>query len=91
MTPHSILAEVAPFADVPVEVVIELDRRMMRLRDILDLGVGSIIPMTKTAGDCFAKRSKKLDVVLMRLQVGRMYTDQRYSVCGVERDHHSCA
>jgi flagellar motor switch protein FliN/FliY len=32
-------------------VVIELDRRMMRLRDILDLGVGSIIPMTKTAGD----------------------------------------
>jgi flagellar motor switch protein FliN/FliY len=51
MTPHSILAEVAAFADVPVEVVIELDRRMMRLRDILELGVGSIIPMTKTAGD----------------------------------------
>ena len=51
MTPHSILAEVAPFADVPVEVVIELDRRMMRLRDILELCVGSIIPMTKTAGD----------------------------------------
>ena len=51
MTSHSILAEVAPFADVPVEVVIELDRRMMRLRDILDLSVGSIIPMTKSAGD----------------------------------------
>ncbi len=51
MTPPFNLAEVAPFADVPVEVVIELDRRMMRLRDILELGVGSIIPMTKTAGD----------------------------------------
>jgi flagellar motor switch protein FliN/FliY len=51
MTPHSALEVVAPFADVPVEVVIELDRRTMPLRDILDLSVGSIIPMTKTAGD----------------------------------------
>jgi flagellar motor switch protein FliN/FliY len=51
MTPRSVLEEVAPFADVPVEVVIELDRCPMALRDILELGVGSIIPMTKTAGD----------------------------------------
>ena len=58
------LEEVALLADVPVEVEIELDRRMMRLRDILDLAPGSIIPMTKAAGDY-------LDIYVAGAPVGR--------------------
>jgi flagellar motor switch protein FliN/FliY len=45
------LEEAAAFADVPVEVGIELDRRMMQLREILELTAGSVIAMTKSAGD----------------------------------------
>jgi flagellar motor switch protein FliN/FliY len=51
MPVRSGLEEVAHFADVPVEVEIELDRRGMRLREILELAAGSIIPLTKGAGD----------------------------------------
>jgi flagellar motor switch protein FliN/FliY len=51
MPVRSGLEEVAHFADVPVEVEIELDRRKMRLREILELAAGSIIPLTKGAGD----------------------------------------
>jgi flagellar motor switch protein FliN/FliY len=58
------LEEAAPFADVPVEVEIELDRRMMRLREILELATGSIIPLTKTAGDY-------LDIYVGGAPVGR--------------------
>ncbi len=47
----SALEEVAPLADVPVDVQIELDHRGMRLRDILGLEAGSIISFPKTAGD----------------------------------------
>ena len=51
MPGSSALEEIAGFADVPVEIQIELDRRGMRLRDILDLETGSVIPFTKIAGD----------------------------------------
>lgn len=54
----------AAFADVPVAVEIELDRRGMRLRDILELTTGSVIPMTKTAGDY-------LDIYVAGMPVGR--------------------
>jgi flagellar motor switch protein FliN/FliY len=56
--------QVAVLSDVPLEVEIELGRRMMRLRDILDLTAGSIIPMTKTAGDY-------LDIYVAGAPVGR--------------------
>lgn len=45
------LEEIASFADMPVEVQIELDRRGMRLREILELETGSVIAFSKTAGD----------------------------------------
>lgn len=41
----------AAFADVPMEVEIELDRRAMRLREILELDTGSVVCLTKSAGD----------------------------------------
>jgi len=58
------LACAAAFADVPIEVEIELDRRMMRLREILDLTSGSIVAFTKTAGDY-------LDIYVGGAPVGR--------------------
>ncbi len=51
MPAGSSLLEAVVLADVPLEVEIELDRRTMTLREILDLAPGSIIPMTKIAGD----------------------------------------
>lgn len=51
MPASSALEEIASFSDVPLEVRIELDRRGMRLRDILELESGSVIPFPKTAGD----------------------------------------
>jgi len=64
MASRAELEEIALLGDVPVEVEIELDRRMMRLRDILDLTAGSIIPMTKAAGDY-------LDIYVAGAPVGR--------------------
>jgi len=43
--------EIAPLGEVPVEIQIELDRRMMRARDVLRLEEGSIIGTTRSAGE----------------------------------------
>lgn len=48
MTP---LEEVAHLADVPIEVSVELDRRILPIRQILELDVGSVIKMTRSAGE----------------------------------------
>jgi flagellar motor switch protein FliN/FliY len=64
MTARLGLEAVAYFGDVPVEVEIELDRRMMRLREILDLASGSIVAFSKTAGDY-------LDIYVGGAPVGR--------------------
>ena len=48
MTP---MQEIAPIQDVPMEVGVELDRRMLKIREILDLQVGSIIRMERSAGE----------------------------------------
>lgn len=45
------LAVVAPIQDVPIEIGIELDRRMMKMREILELQPGSIIEMYRSAGE----------------------------------------
>jgi flagellar motor switch protein FliN/FliY len=47
----STLEEIASFADMPMEIEIELDHRGIRLRDILELETGSVIAFPKTAGD----------------------------------------
>ena len=48
MTP---LEEIAHLADVPVRLEIELDRKLTRLEEILDWGVGSVIWLTRSAGE----------------------------------------
>lgn len=48
MTP---LEEVAGIQDVPLEICVELDRRFLKIRDILELQEGSIIELTRSAGE----------------------------------------
>ena len=45
------LEQVATLADVPMAVDIELDRRILSLREVLELEVGSVIKMTRSAGE----------------------------------------
>jgi flagellar motor switch protein FliN/FliY len=45
------LNEIARFADVPVEVEVELDRRVLSVRELLELEAGSVISMTRSAGE----------------------------------------
>ncbi len=48
MTP---LEEIAPLADVPVEIEVELDRRIMRAREVLELDQGSVLGTSRSAGE----------------------------------------
>ncbi len=47
----SSLEEIADFTDVPVEVEVELGRRIMSIAQILELGPDSVIRMARSAGD----------------------------------------
>jgi flagellar motor switch protein FliN/FliY len=48
MTSHQ---EIAHFSDIPVNVDVELDRRPMPLSEILELKPGSVIKMSRSAGE----------------------------------------
>jgi flagellar motor switch protein FliN len=48
MTP---LQEIAALADIPVQVEVELGRRIMTIAQILELGPDSVIRMQRSAGD----------------------------------------
>jgi len=43
--------KIAHMADVPVDVEVELDRKVMTLSEVLDLNVGSVIRMSRSAGE----------------------------------------
>jgi flagellar motor switch protein FliN/FliY len=44
-------AEIAPLGDVPVEIEIELDRRVIATRDVLEWEEGSLIATARSAGE----------------------------------------
>ena len=48
MTPHE---EIAPLSDVPVEIEVELDRRIMTTREVLQLEDGVVIGTGRSAGE----------------------------------------
>jgi len=48
MTP---LEEIGPLADIRMDVEVELDRKIMAVRDILALESGSVIAMQRSAGE----------------------------------------
>ena len=45
------IQELREFADVPVEIEVELGRRIMTIAQILELGPDSVIRMARSAGD----------------------------------------
>ena len=45
------LDEIAHFADMPMDVEVELGRKTMAIRDILGLDVESVIRMPRSAGE----------------------------------------
>jgi flagellar motor switch protein FliN/FliY len=59
----AILDDLAHFSDVPLDVEVELDRRVMTIRDLLELQVGSVIKMSRSAGE-------NIDVLVGRTLVG---------------------
>jgi flagellar motor switch protein FliN/FliY len=48
MTPQE---EIAPLGEVPVEIEVELDRRMLTTREVLRLVEGSLIGTSRSAGE----------------------------------------
>jgi flagellar motor switch protein FliN len=60
MTP---LEKIGPFADVPIDIVAELDRRFLKMEAILELQVGSIISLTRSAGE-------NIDIIIGGAAVG---------------------
>ena len=47
----AVLGQIAHLADVRVFVDVELDRKLVSLRELLELEPGSVIRMTRSAGD----------------------------------------
>ena len=48
MTP---LETIAHLADVPLPIEVELDRKLMNVRSLLDLDTGSLLIMARAAGE----------------------------------------
>jgi len=43
--------EIGHFSDIPLEVLVELDRKVLSVREILGLEQGSVIKMSRSAGE----------------------------------------
>jgi flagellar motor switch protein FliN/FliY len=72
--------EIGMFGDVPLQIEAQLDRRPMCVREILDLRPGSVVPMTRSAGEnidiCVAGRVIGYgEVVIIENSVGVRITD----------------
>ena len=47
----TILEELGHCSDIPLEIVVELDRKVMTVREILSFAPGSVIKMRRSAGE----------------------------------------
>ena len=79
MTP---MQEIAPIQDVPMELGVELDRRTLTIREILDLQTGSVIQMERSAGeniDIYVGRKLVAfgEIVIIESTMGVRITDFR--------------
>ncbi len=82
MTP---LEEIGHFLDVPVEMNVELDRRQMTVREILEFDVESIIRLARSAGENLDIRVGGLligsgEIVVSETTTGVRITDFRPGV-----------
>ena len=46
-----IIETIGHFSDIPLDVLVELDRKVMAIRDILALDKGHVIKMNRSAGE----------------------------------------
>ena len=46
-----VIDEIGHFADIPLDVLVELDRKVMAVRDIVALDKGQVIKMNRSAGE----------------------------------------
>ena len=46
-----IAAAIREFGDIPIDIQVELDRRFLRLHEVLELQEGSVVTLTKPAGE----------------------------------------
>jgi flagellar motor switch protein FliN len=74
------LNDITRFADVPIEVEVELDRRVLSVREILELEEGSVIGMTRSAGENIdlyvgGKLMGYGEIVLIENSIGVRITD----------------
>ncbi len=60
MTPTQVISHLA---DIPVDVDVELDHRIMTIREILALESGSVVKMDRSAGE-------NIDILIGRALVG---------------------
>jgi flagellar motor switch protein FliN len=72
--------EIGHLADIPMEVEVELDHVTMKARDILELAKGSVIRMTRSAGENMdiaigGARLGSGEIVIMEDTVGVRITD----------------
>lgn len=47
----TVLEELAHIIDIPIPVDVELDRRTMTLRNVLELEAGAVVKMSRAAGE----------------------------------------
>jgi flagellar motor switch protein FliN len=74
------LNDITRFADVPIEVEVELARRMLSVQQILELEEGSVIAMTRSAGENIdlyvgGKLMGYGEIVLIENNIGVRITD----------------
>ena len=43
--------EIGHLADMPIAIEVELDRKIMTLREIIELDVGGVVRMSRSAGE----------------------------------------
>jgi flagellar motor switch protein FliN/FliY len=72
--------EIGFLGDVPVYIEAQLDQRQLTVREVLDLRNGSVVPMTRSAGEnidiCIAGRVIGFgEVVIIENSVGVRITD----------------
>jgi flagellar motor switch protein FliN/FliY len=51
MSTTPVMPELALMSDVPMSVEVELDRRVVKLLEVLELRAGTVLPLTKPAGE----------------------------------------
>lgn len=43
--------QISVLADVPLDISVELDQRILTLREVLELEIGSVVTMRRSAGE----------------------------------------